>query len=64
MKITFEMINEAIKDAEATIMRAEMYKSQMARFLTGRLKGVDTYTLKRLKKELQSFNSATRKWKV
>mgnify|MGYP000030004209 CR=1 FL=1 len=63
MRITFEMINEALKDAEATIKRAETYKSQMARFLTGRLKGIDPHVLKRLKKELQNFNSVTHEWK-
>lgn len=32
MKITFEMINEAIKDAEATIMRASIPRLANGRF--------------------------------
>lgn len=53
----------AIQEAEATIKRAEDYKHKMARFLSGRLKGIDPSVLKRLKKELTTFNASTGEWK-
>lgn len=37
--------------------------SSMASMLRGRLRHVDRDTLVELKRELQSFNASTRKWK-
>jgi len=61
--ISYQQMDDAVKQAEALIKRAEQYKSRMAGFLVGRLKGIDPYTLQRLKKELKNFNAQTCEWK-
>lgn len=55
-------MNEAIREAELTVRRAETYLNQMARFLCGRLRKVNPDTLRDLKKELKKFNSQTGEW--
>ena len=50
--MTYQEMNEAIREAELTVRRAETYLNQMARFLCGRLRKVNPDTLRNLKKEL------------
>jgi len=61
--ITYQQMDEAVKQAENLIRRAENYKTRMAKFLIGRLRGIDRYALSDLKKELKDFNSVTGEWK-
>lgn len=60
--MTYQEMNEAIREAELTVRRAETYLNQMARFLCGRLRKVNPDTLRDLKKELKKFNSQTGEW--
>lgn len=62
--MNYNEMDAAIREAEATIRRAEEYKNKMANFLVHRLKGISVHTLKRLKSELKNFNSNTGEWKV
>lgn len=41
----------------------DIQSTSMADMLRGRLRKVDRFTLAELKRELQSFNASTRKWK-
>ncbi len=43
-------MNEAIREAEATVRRAETYLNQMARFLCGRLWKANPDILRELKR--------------
>ena len=61
--MNYAEMDAAIREAEALIRRAETYKSKMARFITGRLRGIDADILKLLKRELQDFNAQTGTWK-
>jgi len=55
---------EAIRDAEATMNRADTMASGVARLLVGRLRKVTSgHALQKLKRELQDFNSTTLEWK-
>ena len=60
--MTYQEMNEAIREAELTVRRAETYLNQMARFLCGRLRKVNPDNLRNLKKELKKFNSQTGEW--
>jgi hypothetical protein len=55
----------AINDAETALRHAEQCVPKMARLCVGRLRStaVSDYTLKQLKKELQSYNMHTGRWK-
>lgn len=61
--MSFSEMFVAIQNAEDFIKRAEMFKERMARFLIGRLRGINRDILSRLKKELKDFNSVTGEWK-
>mgnify|MGYP000056333960 FL=1 len=61
--MTYQEMDTAIREAEAVVKRAELYRNKMARFLIGRLHGIDTHVLRMLKKELTSFNAQTGMWK-
>lgn len=61
-KMTFEEMDGALRQAEAVIKLAESYRTRMARFLCGRLRGVNAGVLCALKKELRKFNAQTREW--
>lgn len=61
--MTYQEMDNAVREAEAVVRRAESYKSRMARFLIGRLRGIDPDILRDLKKELRKFNSQTGEWK-
>ena len=61
--MNFTEMDEAIKEAESTIKRAEYYRERMLRFLLGRLRTLSPHQLKQLKKELTQFNASTGEWK-
>lgn len=61
--ITFFEMDEAIKEAEATIARADNYVSKMARIVTKRLHLLSDWELKQLKKKLSKYNTKTGEWK-
>jgi hypothetical protein len=63
MALTFKEINERTEDARQTLKNADLLAGNIASFLIGRLKNVSPYTLAKLKKELQNFNSHTHYWK-
>lgn len=60
--MTYQEMDNAVREAEAVVRRAESYKSRMARFLIGRLRGIDPDILRDLKKELRKFNASTGEW--
>lgn len=53
-KMTFEEMDDAIRDAEVVIKQVESYRMRMARFLCGRFM--------RPEKELRQFNASTGEW--
>lgn len=60
--MTYQEMDNAVREAEAVVRRAESYKSRMARFLIGRLRGIDPDILRDLKKELRKLNASTGEW--
>lgn len=56
-------MDAAIKEAERTISRAELYVNNMAKFLIRRLRKVNYWILCDLKRELKDFNAHTKEWK-
>ena len=60
--MTYQEMNDAIREAEAIVRRAEQYKTYMARFLIDRLRGIDPDILRDMKKELRKFNASTGEW--
>lgn len=60
--MTFEQVNEGMKDARTTLNKCDTVACDLADMLIGRLRNVTTYRLKKLKKELSQFNAATGKW--
>lgn len=59
----FDEIEDAVDEAKRTMNIADRLASRMAGLLVGRLRYVNIYTLKKLKRELQDFNSTTYTWK-
>lgn len=59
----FDVMNQAVHDAECMMRQADNFAGRMANMLKERLRKVDTTTLAKLKKELQDFNSRTGQWK-
>ena len=60
--MTYQEMYNAVREAEAVVRRAELYRTRMARFLIGRLRGIDPDFLRDLKKELRKFNASTGEW--
>jgi hypothetical protein len=60
--MTFDELSKAVNGAKIELERADSVASQMARMLEGRLRKVDSYTLKRLKREIAKFNMRTSRW--
>lgn len=56
-------VAKAVNQAQALIRRAESEKTEIAKFLRGRLRGIDTEVLTSLKRELKDFNAQTGEWK-
>lgn len=61
----FNEMSNAVRDARLSIERADRFANDMASLIAGRLRisGVSTYTLCKLKRELQDFNMHTKSWK-
>ena len=61
----FDLMREAISEAEHTIRAAESKTEWMADILShnGRLRSVSPSVLRRLKRELANFNMHTGRWK-
>lgn len=57
-----EMEN-AVREAAAELRRADMVADSAARLILGRLRHVNSWTLKDLKRELSRYNTRTDKWK-
>lgn len=55
-------LQQAVNDAQATLRRADILSDQMGKLIEGRLRHVNSYTLKKLKRELKSFNIHTGVW--
>lgn len=53
----------AVNDARSTLNRADRFVDEMARMCDGRLRAVNTVTLRRIKRELSDFNAHTGEWK-
>lgn len=60
--VSYDTMNQAIKEAKITMSECDRVADDLADILVGRLRKVNTYRLKRLKKELSQFNSRTGKW--
>ena len=58
----WDMMREAVAQAKNTLSAADSVANQMACILSGRLRKVDSWMLKALKKELRAFNSHTGRW--
>lgn len=57
-------MKKALLEAEMTLKRADNTAHQLADMLSGRLRTVNSsYLLRKLKKELSSFNAKTGEWK-
>lgn len=59
---TTEM-RKAVDEAKTTMRAADNVANDLAIILKGRLRSVYDWNLKELKKELESFNAKTGKWK-
>ncbi len=59
----FDTVRAAMQQAKATFQAADNTANQMATLLTGRLRKVDRYTLRELKRELTHFDAVKGKWK-
>lgn len=60
----FDEMRQAVVEAKITLQAADNVATQMAQILKGRLRSVDSaYTLKQIKKELQSFDAHRGCWK-
>lgn len=56
---SFSDVTKAVEQAQALIRRAESEKTEMAKFLRGRLRGIAPHVLTSLKRELKDFNAQT-----
>ena len=59
----FAEVLEAISNAEEAQRAITTYRDRMLRFLAGNLRGGDPQRLKKIKRELESFDSRTGRWK-
>ena len=59
----FDEVRKALVQARAANRAADSNSTHMAEMLIGRLRHVEPYYLKKLKKELTQFNSARYEWK-
>jgi len=60
MRLT--QMNEAIEEAKQTLENARLVTNSLAKLLKGKLRQVNEWDLKELKKELSAFNSKTGEW--
>jgi hypothetical protein len=61
--ITFSQMDQAIKDAEITIKRADYFVSLMAGIVSKRIRLLKHNELCSLKRELSKYNTKTGEWK-
>ena len=59
----WDLMREAVQEAKNTMHAADSMANQVAGILCGRLRKVNSWQLKKLKRELSQFNSHTGKWK-
>lgn len=59
----FAEVLEAISNAEEAQRAITTYRDRMLRLLAGNLRGGDPQRLKKIKRELESFDSRTGRWK-
>ena len=52
-----------MKITKRTLNNADEMTKDLAYLMVGRLRKVSTYTLAKLKKELEQFNAKTKEWK-
>ncbi len=64
--MTYGQMLDAVRDARETIDRGDHAARTIAPMLRDRLRvaGVDSYTLKVLKRELREFDAVTCEWKI
>jgi hypothetical protein len=61
---TFTQMEQAFREAKAELHRGDQLATTIAEMLKGRLRCVrDHSTLSRLKRELESYNARTGRWK-
>lgn len=61
---TFDMMRQAMTEAEITMRAADEVADRMARMLSGRLRKVQSnHVLAQLKRELRDYNIQTGDWK-
>ena len=65
MSLTFNEMEEAIRDAQEVIRQFKFKINTMAELIAGNLRSgrVDSWTLDQLKKELKNYNMCTHCWK-
>ena len=61
--MNFEDMIKAEQDAKNTLRLADNLVSKLGSLMINRLRKVDGYTLAKLKKELDNFDSRTKSWK-
>jgi hypothetical protein len=59
----FTEVLEALQAAEEAKRAVKAYRDRMLKLLAGDLRGGDTYYLKKIKRELESFDARTGVWK-
>lgn len=63
MSDTYQQMRQAMFEARQQMSAADSVADDMANMICGRLRKVNPYYLKKLKRELQSFNAHTGRWK-
>lgn len=61
---TYKMMREAFDEVKRMSSAADSMANTIADILVGRLRKVNHYHLKRLKKELSQYNAHTGEWKT
>lgn len=59
----FGDMKNAMEEARIVQRRADSVASTMAELLVGRLRNVNAWTLRKLKRELRDYNPHTQKWR-
>jgi len=62
MSNIFDDMRAAMRDARTTLAAADSVAEELGRMLVGRLNRCNTWTLRRLKRELRNFNITTGRW--
>lgn len=59
----YDEMKKALSGAARVMSLADSFASDMARLLVGRLRGVNSSLLIKLKRELKDYNMHTREWR-